>query len=222
MNLVAQDMLWSQKYRPLTVADTILPEKTKAKFQKFVDDKNIPNLLLAGPPGTGKTTAAVAMLKELDCDYIMINGSMNGGIDTLRHEIASFASSVSFSGKRKYVIMDECLDEDTLVHVIRNGKKHKVKIKELDDKKDLVKSYNIEKSKVEWVPFTLMDKGLRETLEIDFEDGSTAICTPEHKWFVEDKNGKIIVVKAKELYKYDHILTVEDHITNDAQKPEKE
>jgi hypothetical protein len=50
MNLVAQDMLWSQKYRPLTVADTILPEKTKAKFQKFVDDKNIPNLLLAGPP----------------------------------------------------------------------------------------------------------------------------------------------------------------------------
>ena len=101
------EFLWSQKYRPQKVADTILPEKTKSIFQKFVDDKNVPNLLLAGPPGTGKTTAAIAMLKELDCDYIKINGSLNGGIDTLRMEISNFASSVSFSGGRKYVIIDE-------------------------------------------------------------------------------------------------------------------
>lgn len=107
MNDVASEMLWSQKYRPQKVEDTILPEKTKKAFQKFVDDKSIPNLLLAGSPGTGKTTAAIAMLKELDCDYILINGSLNGGIDTLRHEIANFASSVSFSGGRKYVIIDE-------------------------------------------------------------------------------------------------------------------
>ena len=104
---IATDLLWCQKYRPQTVADTILPEKTKRAFQKFVDDKQIPNLLLAGSPGTGKTTAAIAMLKQLDCDYILINGSMNGGIDTLRSEIANFASSVSFSGGRKYVIIDE-------------------------------------------------------------------------------------------------------------------
>lgn len=107
MNSIAEEMLWSQKYRPQKVSETILPEKTKLAFQKFVDDKSIPNLLLSGSPGTGKTTAAVAMLKELDCDYIMINGSLNGGIDTLRYEIANFASSVSFSGGRKYVIIDE-------------------------------------------------------------------------------------------------------------------
>ena len=107
MNDVANELLWSQKYRPQKVADTILPVKTKKAFQKFVDDKNVPNLLLSGSPGTGKTTAAVAMLKELDCDYILINGSLNGGIDTLRYEIANFASSVSFSGGRKYVIIDE-------------------------------------------------------------------------------------------------------------------
>ena len=104
---IAAEMLWSQKYRPQTVAETILPEKTKRAFQKFVDEKQIPNLLLAGSPGTGKTTAAIAMLRQLGCDYIIINGSMNGGIDTLRHEIANFASSVSFSGGRKYVIIDE-------------------------------------------------------------------------------------------------------------------
>jgi replication factor C small subunit len=217
------ELLWVQKYRPQTVSDTILPEKTKKSFQKFVDDRNIPNLLLCGGPGMGKTTAALAMVKELDGDYMMINGSLNGGIDTLRHQISSYASSVSFTGERKYVVVDECLDENTLVHVIRNGKKQKIKIKDLDDKNDLVKSYNIKKSKVEWLPFTLMDKGTRETFEIEFEDGSIAICTPEHKWFVEDKNGKIIVVKAKDLYKYNHILTTEkDCITDDTQGSKKE
>lgn len=107
LNDIANEMLWSQKYRPQKVSETILPEKTKKAFQKFVDDGQIPNLLLAGSPGTGKTTAAVAMLKELDCDYILINGSLNGGIDTLRYEITNFASSVSLVGGRKYVIIDE-------------------------------------------------------------------------------------------------------------------
>jgi DNA polymerase III delta prime subunit len=107
INDTQTEFLWAQKYRPQKVEDTILPAKTKVAFQKFVNDKKVPNLLLAGPPGTGKTTAAIAMLKELDCDYIKINGSLNGGIDTLRYEISNFASSVSFSGGRKYVIIDE-------------------------------------------------------------------------------------------------------------------
>jgi DNA polymerase III delta prime subunit len=109
MNIDAKDgeVLWAQKYRPNRVADTILPEKTKKIFQNFVDTKNVPNLLLSGPPGTGKTTAAIAMLKELECDYIIVNGSLDGNIDTIRNEITNFASSVSFMGGRKYVIIDE-------------------------------------------------------------------------------------------------------------------
>jgi DNA polymerase III delta prime subunit len=107
LDSIVNELLWVQKYRPQTIAETILPDKTKKAFQKFVDDKNIPNLLLSGSPGTGKTTAAVAMLKQLDCDYMMINGSLERGIDVLRHKISSFASSVSFSGGRKYVIIDE-------------------------------------------------------------------------------------------------------------------
>jgi DNA polymerase III delta prime subunit len=79
----------------------------KATFQKFVDDRQIPNLILSGPAGVGKTTIARAMLEELECDYIIINGSMNGNIDTLRNDIKQFASSVSLSGGRKYVILDE-------------------------------------------------------------------------------------------------------------------
>ena len=99
--------VWSEKYRPHQVKDTILPKQLKQTFQKFVDDNNVPNLLLSGGAGVGKTTIAKAMLDEIGADYITINGSMNGNIDTLRVEIANFASTVSFTGGRKYVILDE-------------------------------------------------------------------------------------------------------------------
>ena len=102
-----EEFLWVERYRPKTIADTILPDNLKATFQEFVNQKNIPNLILAGPAGCGKTTVARAMLEELECDYIIINGSMNGNIDTLRNEIKNFASAVSLAGGRKYVILDE-------------------------------------------------------------------------------------------------------------------
>lgn len=101
------EVLWVEKYRPRVIEDTILPQRTKNTFKKFVSDGNVPNLLLTGGPGVGKTTIAKAMLEELGCDYIVKNGSLNVGIDTLRYEISSFASAVSFSGGRKYVIFDE-------------------------------------------------------------------------------------------------------------------
>ena len=102
-----QEFLWTEKHRPKTVEDTILPTDLKATFKKFVKDKNIPNLILSGSAGICKTTIAKAMLEELGCNYIIINGSMNGNIDTLRNEIKNFASTVSFTGDRKYVILDE-------------------------------------------------------------------------------------------------------------------
>ena len=113
-----RENVWAQKYRPTKVEDTILPQDVKDRFAKFVKEDSIPNLLLSGPHGTGKTTVAIAMLEELECDYIVINGSMNGGIDTLRVNIANFASSVSFSGGKKYVIIDEA---DALTSHTQNG-----------------------------------------------------------------------------------------------------
>ena len=101
------DYLWVEKYRHKTIDDCILPEQIKETFQTFVNQKNVPNLILSGGPGVGKTSVAKAMLEQLDSDYIVVNGSMSGNIDTLRNEIKTFASSVSFSGGRKYVILDE-------------------------------------------------------------------------------------------------------------------
>jgi len=102
-----EDFLWVEKYRPKTVSDTILTDELKKTFQQFVDQKNIPNLILSGTAGVGKTTVAKAMCEELGCDYIVINGSMNGNIDMLRNDISQFASSVSLMGGRKMVILDE-------------------------------------------------------------------------------------------------------------------
>lgn len=102
-----EEFLWVEQYRPKTVQETILPTELKQTFQQFVDQGNVPNLLLTGTAGTGKTTIARAMLEELECDYIIINGSMSGNIATLRTDIQQFASAMSLQGGRKYVILDE-------------------------------------------------------------------------------------------------------------------
>lgn len=118
-----EEFLYVEKYRPKTVSDTILPVSLKQTFQQFVDQKNVPNLLLTGTAGVGKTTIAKAMLEELGCDYIVINGSDEGRlIDTLRTKIKGFASSMSLSGGRKYVILDEAdyLNAETVQPALRN------------------------------------------------------------------------------------------------------
>jgi len=118
----ANEVLFVEKYRPQKIDDTILPEKTKAMFKKFVADDQVPNLLLSGGPGVGKTTIAKAMLDELGCDYIVKNGSLNVNIDTLRYDISTYASAVSLTGGRKYVIFDEAdyLNATSVQPALRN------------------------------------------------------------------------------------------------------
>lgn len=99
--------LWSEKYRPKKVEDTILPKHLKQTFQKIVNSGEIPNMLFSGTAGLGKTTVAKAICNELELDYILINGSEEGNIDTLRGKIKQFASTVSLQGGYKVVILDE-------------------------------------------------------------------------------------------------------------------
>jgi replication factor C small subunit len=104
------DFLWVEKYRPTTVEDCILPESIKNVFQGFVDQKELPNLLLSGSAGVGKTTIAKALCDEIGASYIMINGSDEGRfLDTVRNRIRTFASTVSLTSgaSHKVVIIDE-------------------------------------------------------------------------------------------------------------------
>ena len=102
-----EHVLWVEKYRPSKVEDCILPENIKNTFQEYVNKKEIPNLLLSGGAGVGKTTVAKALCEEVGCDYIVINGSDENGVDTIRIKIKNYASSVSLMGGRKVIILDE-------------------------------------------------------------------------------------------------------------------
>lgn len=102
-----KNSLFVEKYRPKKIDECILPENIKTIFNNIVKTKDIPNLLLAGSPGTGKTTVAMALCDELDIEYMKINASDENGIDTLRTKLKNYASTVSFNGNKKVVILDE-------------------------------------------------------------------------------------------------------------------
>ena len=104
------NFIWVEKYRPKTIEDCILPENIKKTFSDFLNKGEIPNMLLAGPPGVGKTTVAKALCNELGVDFYVINGSDEGRfLDTVRNNAKNFASTVSLSStaKHKVVIIDE-------------------------------------------------------------------------------------------------------------------
>jgi DNA polymerase III delta prime subunit len=107
MDYRENEFLWVEKYRPRKLEDCILPADQKIIFQEMVAKGEIQNMLLCGGAGMGKTTVARALCEELETDYIIINGSEESGIDVLRTKIKQFASTVSFSGKPKVVILDE-------------------------------------------------------------------------------------------------------------------
>jgi DNA polymerase III delta prime subunit len=101
------EFLWVEKYRPNTINDCVLPSNIKKTFKQIVEGGELHNMLLTGTPGLGKTTVAKALCKELNADYLLINGSEDSGIDVLRTKIKKFASSVSLQGGYKVVILDE-------------------------------------------------------------------------------------------------------------------
>ena len=102
-----EQFLWVEQYRPRDIESCVLPKSLKKSLQSFVDKETLPNLILSGGPGVGKTTAARAILDQIGSTYMFINGSEESGIDVLRTKIKNFASTVSLEGGKKYLILDE-------------------------------------------------------------------------------------------------------------------
>ena len=202
----SENSLWVERYRPSGLEGYVGNEHIIQKVNIYIENNDVPHLLLHGDAGTGKTTLAKIIVNAIDCDYLYINASDERGIDTLREKIRGFAASVGFR-TWKVVMLDECLDENTLVSVLRNGEQTKIPIRDLDEHNDLVKSWNVEKNEVQWRPFYHWDKGEQDVYEIELENGEIVVCTDDHKWYVKDTDGNLKVVKTLDLHKYQHILS---------------
>ena len=120
---MSESLLWVEKYRPRTIEDCILPESIKKTLRDVVSQNKIPNMMFTGTSGIGKTTAARAICNETQADYLIINGSDEGRmIDTLRTKLTQFCSTISLSGSRKVVIIDEAdyMNADSVQPAMRN------------------------------------------------------------------------------------------------------
>lgn len=104
---MADHYLWSEKYRPQSLSECVLPERLRSLFQEQLNKDGLTNMILSGSAGVGKTTVARALCNDLNAEVLQINGSDESGIDTVRTKIVQFASSFSMQGSRKYVLIDE-------------------------------------------------------------------------------------------------------------------
>lgn len=198
--------IFCEKYRPVTINDYIGNEHIKEKIGQYLQKEDIPHLLLYGPPGTGKTSCAKLITNTFGFETLYINASDENSVDTIREKIKSFVSTISFN-KFKVVTLDECLEGDTLVTVLRSGIEQKIPIQDLNQTDDLVKSFNLKTNQIEWQPFYLWETGEKEIWEVELENGEIVKCTDTHKWFVQADNGITKVVRTDELHLYNHILS---------------
>lgn len=187
--------VWNEYYRPQTIDEVILPQETKKAFMSFRDKNEVPNMLLTGQPGIGKTTVAKAILKELDYDYMIINGSdsAESGIDALRTKIRTYASSLSLDGKKKVVIIDECLDENETVRIGTVDDWKPIPLYQLEwGKRYPVVSFNMETGEFENDEGVLISEKEDDLYEVELEDGRKITLNAKHPFIVKNGNGDYI------------------------------
>lgn len=183
------EFIWCEKYRPKTIDDCVLPAGLKQDLKNMVTKGELPNLLLCGTAGTGKTTAALAMCHEVGADVLFINASLENGIDVLRSKISQFASSVSLTDAKKVVILDEadytnCIEETQEVLLSDGSTKP---IGELQDGEQVM-SFNMTNGVFELQPITVLSKTSKEVYEVTLEDGTSLLVTDDHPFIISDGN----------------------------------
>lgn len=191
--------IWSEKYKPQTIDDVILPEKLRTSIKTGLENGTLPNLgLWSYLPGLGKSSLANAIANHENVEPYWVNASLNKGIDLIRNEIHSFASRRSISDKLKVVIMDECLDENEEVILIENDKEVPKKLKDLEIGKIYkCKSFNMNTGSFEDDTCEVVSSKNDTIYQVELADGRTIKVTDNHPFIVRE-NGKFIQKSIKE------------------------
>ena len=193
LNQELDNLVWVERFKPNNLDECILPKRIKDQFQQMVDSGNIQNYAAIGSAGSGKTSSAVAMCKQLGLEHIIINMSSESGIDTVRSKIVNFASGVSFSSRYKVIIMDECLEENEKVRVGTLDNWKGIPLKDLQFGIDYpIVSFNMETKCFENDNGRLISDKIDDIYEVELKDGSKILLNDKHPFIVEDINGNII------------------------------
>ena len=194
MQEIGTSSLWVEKYRPKTIKDLILPKNHKELIEQIIKDKELPNLLLSGSAGLGKSSLCFTLANELDCDLLFINASLETGIDILRSKVTQFASTSSFRDGKKLVVLDECLEESEKIRVgtIESGFTC-IPLSEMEfGVKYPIISMNMESGILENDIGELISDKNDEIFEIELEDGRKIKTNKKHPFIIKDVNGCLI------------------------------
>lgn len=191
--VITQSDIWYEKYRPQNIDDLVLPDFLKAKLKEFIQ-KPYHLLLTSTTPGTGKTSTVNAIIKEGGFEALFINASLDTGIDTLRSKVQQFASTESVNGKDKIVVLDECLEENEKILILKGGVEVPVKINELSKGKiyDCI-SLNLKSGEIENDTCEIVADKTAELYEVELEDGRKIKVTSNHPFII--RNGDSFVEK---------------------------
>lgn len=193
------EFLYVEKYRPSKIDECILSKSLKTTFNDILKSKEIPNMLFSGGPGVGKTTVAKALCNELQLDYLFINGSEEGNIDTLRGKIKQFASTISLQGGYKVVILDECLDHEEAVRVGTVNDWIPIALKDLDIGKQYpIVSYNMNTNEFENDVGEIISDKDDMVYEVTMDNGKTIRVTDNHPFIVKDSCGKVFEMSIRD------------------------
>lgn len=186
--------IWYEKYAPKTLDDVILPENVKKQLEKWISEGKLPNLgFWSQLPGLGKSSTCKAIINTMGADALFINASLEKGIDVLRSKILQFASSSSLDDSPKLVIMDECLEENEKVILLKNGEEVPTKLNEIEKGKIYqCKSFNMETGEFENDTCEIISDKEDEIFEVELEDGRTVKVNGKHPFIVRTKDGRFI------------------------------